>query len=182
MVFADVHGIVRGKTITVDDFFQTFRNGLNITVALLAMDSANIIMMPVFAEDGGFGIKEMGGAGDLFLVPDPGTFRVLPWAADTAWILGDLYLTTGAPVPHDSRGIYRRALSELRAKGFEYVAGLEVEFYIMRVTESETAVRGLRPTADTTGGRSTHPRLSIPVGNAYRRGRRNPRHIARLHY
>ena len=135
IVFADVHGIVRGKTITADDFFQTFRNGLNITVALLAMDSANIIMMPVFAEDGGFGIKEMGGAGDLFLVPDPGTFRVLPWAADTAWILGDLYLTTGAPVPHDSRGIYRRALSELRAKGFEYVAGLEVEFYIMRVTD-----------------------------------------------
>ena len=42
VVFANVHGIARGKTITVENFLTTLRNGLNVTVALLAMDSGNI--------------------------------------------------------------------------------------------------------------------------------------------
>ena len=77
-----------------------------------------------------------GGSGDLLMVPDPETFRVLPWVPATGWILSDLYLPDGAPVPIAPRYIYRRALEELRRKGFGSMAGLEVEFYVMKLEDA----------------------------------------------
>lgn len=133
--FTDTHGIVRGKTLVADEFLAVLKNGMSITSALLAMDTGNIICLPVFQEDGGFGVKEMGGAGDLILVPDPATFRVLPWANKTGWVLGDLYLSTGAPVPFDTRRLMKNMLVNLDRAGFEYVAGIEIEFHIFKLMD-----------------------------------------------
>ena len=37
------------------------------------------------------------------MLPDPSTFRVLPWARKTGWLLADVYLADGRPVPFATR-------------------------------------------------------------------------------
>src|SRR6516165_7940625 len=93
--FVDTHGIVRVRPIEARLFAQAARNGVPFTTALFAMDSSNTIFQNVFARDGGFGRDTMGGAGDMFAVPDLSTFRVLPWAHKCAWVVSDLYLSSG---------------------------------------------------------------------------------------
>jgi len=68
------------------------------------------------------------------MVPDPATFRVLPWAPNAGWLLCDIHFANGKPVPFSTRRIYRDALARLTTAGFDYVAGLEVEFHLFRVT------------------------------------------------
>ena len=69
------------------------------------------------------------------LVPDPTTFRLLPWSSGTGWILSDMYFQSGRPVPFCSRQIMKRALATLRERGFDYMAGLEVEFYLTKLED-----------------------------------------------
>lgn len=78
-------------------------------------------------------MAEMEGAGDMLMVPDPTTFRVLPWAEQTGWMLCDLYFPNGEPVPFSTRQIYRNALDTLAQNGYDYLVGLEVEFYLLKL-------------------------------------------------
>jgi len=68
------------------------------------------------------------------LVPDPSTFVMLPWADRTGWMLCDAYFGNGQPVPLDGRGVLRRQLASLASFGYDFVAGLEVEFYIVSLS------------------------------------------------
>jgi glutamine synthetase len=131
--FADQHGILRGKTVMASEAPGMMRNGCSITTTLLAKDTAHKTVFPVFTPGGGFGMPEMEGAADFLMIPDPTTFRVLPWAPRTGWMLCDMYFGTGAPVPFSTRELYRRALAKLAEAGFDYLAGLEVEFHLFKL-------------------------------------------------
>ncbi|MBO0764154.1 MAG: glutamine synthetase [Hyphomicrobiaceae bacterium] len=133
VAFPDQHGLLRGKALAAGEMAATFRTGVSITSSLFAKDTANRTVFPVWSAGGGFGIAAFEGAGDVVMVPDPLTFRVLPWAHKTGWLLADVYLPDGLPVPYATRHIYRRALERLAAAGFDYVAGLEVEFHVFRL-------------------------------------------------
>jgi glutamine synthetase len=97
------------------------------------MDSGNNVFVPPFAAGGGFGITELTGFPDVVIVPDPATFRVLPWADHTGWMLCDAYFSNGQPMPLDGRALLRRQLALLAKKGYDFVAGLEFEFYMFAV-------------------------------------------------
>ncbi|MGE0628333.1 MAG: glutamine synthetase family protein [Hyphomicrobiaceae bacterium] len=131
--FPDQHGILRGKTLVAGETASVFRNGCALPVTLIGKDTSNKTIYPVFTADGGFGVEGMGGAGDLIMVPAPETFRILPWAPNTGWMLCDAYLKDGRPLPFSTRHICRQALDRLAAAGFDYAAGLEVEFYVMKL-------------------------------------------------
>lgn len=133
LAYPDQHGILRGKAVVADEFASTLRNGCRITTTLLAKDTSHKTVYPVFTPGGGFGLSEMEGAGDFIMVPDPKTFRVLPWAPDTAWVLCDAYFQTGAPSPFAPRTILRQALDRAAGMGFDYVAGIEIEFHIFKL-------------------------------------------------
>lgn len=137
--FADQHGILRGKSILADQLPLVLRDGCTVTTTLLAKDTAHRTVYPVFTAGGGFAMPEMTGAGDFVMVPDPRTFRVLPWAPRTGWVLCDIYFTNGKPVPFSTRQILRAALEGLREKGYDYVAGLEVELHIFRLDDPKLA-------------------------------------------
>ena len=134
--FADQHGILRGKSIAVAEAAHAFANGVALTTTLLAKDTSHKTAFPVFTAGGGFGMPEMEGAADFLIVADPLTFQVLPWAPDTAWVQCDAYFADGRPVPFDTRRILRRALSQLGNAGFDFMAGLEIEFHVFRVTDA----------------------------------------------
>jgi glutamine synthetase len=80
-------------------------------------------------------MPEIQGAGDVLMVPDLATFRVLPWAPDTGWLLCDAHFIDGRPMPYCTRGVLRKALKELKDTGYDYVAGLEVEFHVFRIAD-----------------------------------------------
>jgi glutamine synthetase len=136
--FADQHGVLRGKTIIAEDAPALMQAGVTMTTTLLAKDTAHKTAFPVFTPGGGFGMAEMQGAADFVMVPDPATFRVLPWtgnngAPNTGWLLCDIVFTNGKPVPFSTRQIFRDALAKLKAAGFDYLAGLEVEFHLFKL-------------------------------------------------
>ena len=135
VVFADQHGIARGKTLTASNFLTALERGYGIVSTLFAFDTSNHVVFPVFTGQGGLPLGAAGGSGDLLMVPDPETFRVLPWVPATAWVSADLYLPDGAPVTIAPRYILRRALDESRRKGFGLMVGLEVEFYVMKLDD-----------------------------------------------
>src|SRR2546430_5111759 len=64
------------------------------------------------------------------MIPDPSTFRVLPWAPDTGWFLCELQSQDGSAVPYCTRQLLRKAIKTL---GYEFIAGLEVEFHVFRI-------------------------------------------------
>src|SRR5215470_7597380 len=134
--FPDQHGILRGKTVIAGEAAAMMRNGCSITTTLLAKDTAHKTVFPVFTPGGGFGMPEMEGACDFLMIADPTTFRVLPWAPQTGWVLCDSYFSNGRVVPFSTRHLYRRALQKLADAGFDYVAGLEVEFHIFKLDDA----------------------------------------------
>ena len=59
-------------------------------------------------------MREMEGGADFLMIADPATFRVLPWAPKTGWVLCDIYFGNGQPVPFSTRHLYRKTLEHAR--------------------------------------------------------------------
>jgi glutamine synthetase len=137
--FADQHGVLRGKTLLASEVAGAMRNGVTMTTTLLAKDTSHKTVWPVFTPGGGFAMLEMQGGGDFVMVADPGTFRILPWAGKTGWLLCDIVFTNGKPVPFSTRAVFRNALDRLAGAGFDYCAGLEVEFHLFRIDDPRLA-------------------------------------------
>ncbi|MHC2623093.1 glutamine synthetase [Bradyrhizobium huanghuaihaiense] len=154
LAFPDQHGILRGKTIIASEAIASLESGCSITTTMLAKDTSHRTVFPVFTSGGGFGMKEMEGAADVLMVADPTTFRVLPWAPATGWVLCDLYFNDGRPVPFATRGLYKRVLDDLGARGYDFVAGLEVEFHIFRLDDPHMRV-------EDAGQPGTPPSVSL---------------------
>src|SRR3954464_4075886 len=105
--FPDQHGILRGKTLVAGEALASLESGCSITTTMLAKDTSHRTVFPVFTAGGGFGMREMQGAADVLMVADAASFRVLPGAAATGWLLCDLYFFDGRPVPFATRHLYR---------------------------------------------------------------------------
>ena len=71
---------------------------------------------------------------DFQIIPDPSTFRALPWSPTTGWVLCDPYFPDGRVTPFGTRHQLVRALDALAARGFGFLAGLEVEFHVFKLT------------------------------------------------
>ncbi|WJR78935.1 glutamine synthetase family protein [Bradyrhizobium sp. NP1] len=137
--FPDQHGILRGKTLIASEALASLESGCSITTTMLAKDTSHRTVFPVFTAGGGMGMKEMEGGADFLMVPDPLTFRVLPWAPHTGWLLCDIYFGNGRPVPFSTRQLYRNMLDRLASRGLDFVAGLEVEFHIFKLNDEKLA-------------------------------------------
>jgi glutamine synthetase len=133
--FADQHGVLRGKTLAASAAEAAMDRGVTVTSTLLLKDTSHRTVFPAFTPGGGIGMPEMQGAADILMIPDPATFRVLPWAPDTGWFLCDLQFPDGRPVPLSTREILKRSLERLERSGYEFVAGLEVEFHVFRIRD-----------------------------------------------
>src|SRR3954466_11726445 len=152
--FPDQHGILRGKTLVAGEALASLESGCSITTTMLAKDTSHRTVFPVFTSGGGFGMKEMEGAADVLMVADPLTFRVLPWAPGTGWLLCDLYFADGRAVPFATRNLYRSVLEKLGQRGYDFVAGLEVEFHLFKLEDARTA-------PEDAGQPGTPPQVSL---------------------
>lgn len=135
--FVDQHGILRGKALITDDLLDAVKNGLSMPSSLLAKDTSHKTVFPTFTRDGGFDVVGMAGVADIVMVPDPTTFKVLPWADDTGWMLCDLYFPDGRPVPFCTRRKAKEAVDALGSDGFEIMVGLEVELHLFALEDTK---------------------------------------------
>ena len=117
LAWADPHGASRAKAVTVPAFIAALDGGYNINVATTTLDSANARTFASFTRGGGMGLDEMTGSPNLTIVPDPATFRVLPWAPGVGWILCDEYFNSGVPFHFSPRHLLRRQLRRLAERG-----------------------------------------------------------------
>jgi glutamine synthetase len=108
------------------------------------------------------GLDEMTGSPNLTVVADPSTFRVLPWAPGTGWILCDEYFNDGRPFHFAPRQLLRKALQKLGELGAQSVIGAEIEWYLLRVADEHL-------TEDNIGapGRRGRPIRTFPAEPGY---------------
>jgi glutamine synthetase len=154
VVWVDQHGLPRARFASPEAFGSALRTGLDMSGAVVNLDSGNQVFAAAFQPGGGVGVSELTGFPDVVLVPDPTTFQVLPWADRTGWVLTDAYFSNGAPHALDSRGLLRRHVQAAAELGYRYQAGLEVEFYLLRNETGRTAVH-------ETGHPAPAPPISI---------------------
>ena len=82
----------------------------------------------------GFAAGELGQAPsdpDIAAMPDLSSFTPVPWQPDLARFACDVYVE-GEEWPYDPRTILRRLLAKERAQGFEFMMGLELEYFLVR--------------------------------------------------
>ncbi len=138
VLFADQNGVLRGKTVVASAVTSVFRSGLAAPSTLILKDTSNRTAFPIWAADNGIA-GEVAGGGDLLMVPDPATFRVLPWSPHSAWLFCDPYFKSGAPIPFSPRGVLKAAIARLAQQGLAMRAGLEVEFHVFKISDDKLA-------------------------------------------
>jgi glutamine synthetase len=133
LAFADQHGVLRGKTLMAAQARSFLMNGCAMTSTLLAKDTSHRTVFPVWQSGAGLNLPQMEGAGDFIMLPDPATFRVLPWVEACGWMLCDIFFADGSPVPFSVREKLREAEAELTRRGWAAKFGIEAEFHILKV-------------------------------------------------
>ncbi|MCU1528904.1 MAG: glnA2 2, partial [Frondihabitans sp.] len=156
--FVDQHGVVHGKTVTREALPAALRSGITAPSSLLLKDTSGLSAYPVFDADPGVGVGGFAGAGDLVLVPDPETFRVVPWAPRTASMICDLRFPDGGEVPFCTRSQLRRATARLAEAGFGLTVGAELEFHVYRLVDG-----GLDSGNVSRPGHPGRPREVVPI-------------------
>jgi glutamine synthetase len=117
-LYCDNGGIVRAKAAHVERLADRIRTGIGLTVAMQAMSSLDQLQ-PV---DG------MGPVGEVRLVPDPSTLRVLPYAPHSAAMLVDHVCLDGEPYEADPRSFLKRMAGALTDRGMVMRCAVENEF------------------------------------------------------
>lgn len=131
--FTDVAGAIKNVTIPVARLEEAFERGV-------WFDGSSI--------EGFARIYES----DMFLVPDPNTYRLLPWNATdrhVARLICDIHLPGGEPFPGDPRYVLKRALARAREEGYTYNIGAELEFFLFKPNHVESP---LEPVPHDVGG------------------------------
>jgi glutamine synthetase len=133
----DLHGLERCKTLTVPAAARALRAGLGMVSTLVLKDSSDRTAYPVFEPGGTAGLQGFGQGNNVMLLPDPVSYRELPWAPRTGWLRSDPWFADGSPVALDARQVLERALERLARHGMGLRCGLEVEFHIYRIEDAQ---------------------------------------------
>ena len=172
LTWSDSHGQARTKAVTLPVFEAALTDGYNINVATWTLDAAGGRVFSSFTPGGGMDLPEMTGSPNLIVVPDPATFRTLPWAPGVGWLLCDPYFVDGRPFHFSARRLLREMVDRLAARGLQPVVGLEVEWTLLKLlqdtlTEENIGINGRRgrppATAPLESGFSYHSESNMDL-------------------
>lgn len=147
LLYVGNDGVIRGHVVDGSRLESAFRDGLAVPKSV-----QSITALDEQLSDGGFG-----SVGEVRLVPDAESFRVLPYADACAAVFCNLYEDGREPWNIDPRSTLESYLESLTASGFEPSVAFESEFHLVEETEE-----GMRP-ADEGGVyaadamQATHP-------------------------
>ncbi|HLM86800.1 MAG TPA: glutamine synthetase family protein [Solirubrobacteraceae bacterium] len=139
LAMTDMQGRLQGKRLTAGHFLdEVAHHGAEGCNYLLAVD---VDMRTV---DGYEMASWERGYGDMLLVPDLATLRLVPWQEGTAMCLADVAWLDGTEVAASPRQILRRQLARLAERGWHANAGTELEFMVFLDTYEEAWHKGYR--------------------------------------
>jgi glutamine synthetase len=135
-VFPDGLSRLLGKRLTARHFLEhALDDGVHACIYLFTVDME---MEPL----PGFALTSWErGYGDMKMVPDMGTLRVIPWLPKTALVFCDVYTEDGEPVEEAPRWVLRRQLARAAAQGYVVKTAAELELYCFRETFEEARAR-----------------------------------------
>lgn len=126
--FTDILGVTKSVTITARHLEDSFERGT-------WFDGSSIYGFARIQES------------DMVLMPDPTTYRVLPWVQQAplrARIICDILTAELEPFPGDPRGTLKRALERAESMGFTtYNVGPELEFFLFRKTNGSSTLNAV---------------------------------------
>src|SRR5918911_2122506 len=115
-------GTVRAKASGINGLEGRLESGIGLTVAMQAMSGLDQLQP----------VEGMGPVGEIRLVPDPDTFRVLPYAPHTGAVLTDHVQLDGEPAPVCQRSFLKRMEARLAERGLVLRCAFENEFSLAR--------------------------------------------------
>jgi len=115
-------GTVRAKASARQGLGGRLAGGIGLTVAMQAMNGLDQLQP----------VAGMGPVGEIRLVPDPLTFRVLPYAPRTGAVLTDHIALDGEPAAVCQRSFLKRMEARLAERGLVLRAAFENEFSLAR--------------------------------------------------
>src|ERR671932_1990993 len=123
-------GTIRAKASSLHGLEGRIQSGIGLTVAMQAMNGLDHLQP----------VPDMGPVGEIRLVPDPDTFRVLPYAPHTGAMLVDQRTLDGEIAPVDQRGFLRRMADRLAERGARLEVAFENEFALATLAEDGSFV------------------------------------------
>jgi glutamine synthetase len=118
-------GTVRAKASSVRGLEDRIRTGIGLTVAMQAMNNLDQLQP----------VEGMGPVGEIRLVPDPSTFRVLPYAPRVGAMLVDHVRLDGEAAPVCQRSFLKRMETRLLERGVRLEVAFENEFSLATVVD-----------------------------------------------
>jgi len=125
----DMSGIARGKIVPADKLLRILRErGLRIPEAVFIQTVTGEYPSDEDVTDAA--------NGDVYLSPDPGTIRLVPWYAEpTAQVICDATYRDGSSVDFSTRSVLRRVLKLFEEKGWKPVVAPELEFFLVEINK-----------------------------------------------
>ena len=137
IAWCDLHGVTRGKTLTPQAAVHALNEGIGMVSTLMLKDTSDRTAFKVFEPGGTSSLPGFGQANNLVLLPDPASLCELPWSPGSGWLRAQPYFQDGSPVELDTRRVLAQALKLLAQKGYGLQCGLEIEFHIYRIKDTQ---------------------------------------------
>jgi glutamine synthetase len=138
LAVADGQGRLKGKEYDASVFLERTADGSAPEMCAYVF-ATDVEMRPV---DGYALTSWDAGYGDVRLVPDMDTARLLPWLPHTAVVLADVLGRDGRQLAVSPRTMLSRQLDALAERGLEARVGVETEFVLHHGSLAEAADRG----------------------------------------
>ncbi|XP_053275395.1 lengsin [Pleuronectes platessa] len=120
----DLHGVSRSKTVPVRFFHEKAVYGVPMPRSYL-----ELTLSPQSNEVDNANTANFNS--DILLIPDLSTFRVLPWAEQTARVICDPCTVTGSPLRTSPRLIAKQLLAQLQSLGFSLHSSFTYECCVL---------------------------------------------------
>ncbi|KAM4611288.1 lengsin [Polymixia lowei] len=120
----DLHGVSRSKTVPVRFFHEKAVYGISMPRSYL-----ELTLSPKSNEVDNANTANFNS--DILLIPDLLTFRILPWAEQTARVICDPCTVTGSPLRTSPRLIAKQLLGQLQSMGFSLHSSFTYECCVL---------------------------------------------------
>jgi glutamine synthetase len=121
-LYCDNGGIIRGKSTHISALQKRLESGIGLTMAMQAMSDMDRLQ-PVVG---------LGPVGEIRLVPDLSTYRVLPYSPRRAVILADMLTLERRPWEACPRSFLKRMIEQAASRGLKIQAAFEPEWTLAR--------------------------------------------------
>ncbi len=126
-LFCDTSNIIRGKSSSAKTLRSRLQTGIGLVKGTIAMN-----MLDEAQSDTGYGAT-----GEVRLVPDLKTFRILPYAPSAGMLICDMVELNKEPWALCPRSILKRQIARCLEEGVRFKAAFEPEFLLGRLENNQ---------------------------------------------